>query len=61
MMELKTKYMKKQQTTLSKDLKRFQLLLYRNFKDYENDDGMRLVSNQMAKLCGTAKTHKLEN
>ena len=44
MMELKTKYMKKQQTTLSKDLKRFQLLLYRNFKDYENDDGMGLLA-----------------
>ena len=44
-----------------KDLKNFQDFLYRNFKDYENYDEMRPVSNQPARLYGTAKTHKFEN
>ena len=44
-----------------KDLKNFQDFLYRNFKDYENYDEMRPVSNQPARLYDTAKTHKFEN
>ena len=44
-----------------KDSKNFQEFLYRNFKYYENYDDMRPVSNQQAKLCGTAKTRKFEN
>ena len=44
-----------------KNLKNFQDFLYRNFKDYENYDEMRPVSNQPARLYGTAKTHKFEN
>ena len=39
-----------------KDLKFFQEFLYRNFKDYESYDDMRLASNQPAKLYGTFKT-----
>ena len=44
-----------------KDLKHFQEFLYRNIKDYENYDDMTPVSNQPAKLYGTAKTHKCDN
>ena len=44
-----------------KHLKIFQEFLYRNFKDYENYDNTRSVSSQLAKLSGTAKTHKFNN
>ena len=32
-----------------------------NIKDYENYDDIRAVSSQLAKLYGTAITHKFEN
>ena len=44
-----------------KDLKNFPKFLLRNFKNYENYDDMRPVSNQPDKLYGTAKTNKFDN
>ena len=44
-----------------KNLKFLQEFLYSNFKDYENYDDVGPVSNQLAKLHGTAKTHRFEN
>ena len=44
-----------------KDLKNFQEFLYRNFKDYGNYDDIRPVSNQLAKLYGTAEIHNFGN
>ena len=35
--------------------------MYRNFKDCENCDDMRPLSNQLAKLYGTAKTKTFEH
>ena len=43
-----------------KDLKFFQELLYKNFKDYKNYGEMKPVSNQLAKLYGTSKIHKFD-
>ena len=43
------------------ELKNFQDFLYRDLKDYKNYDDMKPVSNQLAKLYGTAKTDKSEN
>ena len=40
-----------------KDLENIQDFLYRNFKDPDKYDDKRPVSNQLAKLYGTAKTH----
>ena len=44
-----------------KDLKTFQVFLYRNFKDFEHYDKMRPENNQPARLYGTAKTHKFNS
>ena len=43
------------------ELKNFQDFLYRDLKDYKNYDDMKPVSNQLAKLYGTAKIDKSEN
>ena len=42
-------------------MKNFQDFLYRDLKDYKNYDDMKPVSNQLAKLYGTAKIDKSEN
>ena len=34
--------------------------LYRNVHNYERYKDMKPSSNQLARLCGTAKTHKFE-
>ena len=44
-----------------KDLKQFQDFLYRNFRKFEHYDKMKPVSNQPARIYGTAKTHKFNN
>ena len=61
MIEIKNKIYEETADNTLKDLKNLQEFLYRNFKDYENYDDMRPVSNQLAKLYGTAKTHKFED
>ena len=40
------------------ELKQFQNILYRNFKNYEHYDKMFPSSNQPGQIYGTAKTHK---
>ena len=47
-------------TTLH-DLKLFEDFLYRNFKDYEDYEKMRPVSNHTARLYASSKTHKFDN
>ena len=47
-------------TTLH-DLKLFQDFLYLNFKDYKDYEKMRPVSNHLALLYASAKTHKFDN
>ena len=47
--------------TILRDLKLFKYFLYRNFKDYENYEKMRPVSNHLARLYASAKTHKFDN
>ena len=44
-----------------RDLKRFEDLLYRNFKNNKRYSKMYPTSNQPAQLCRTAKIHKHEN
>ena len=43
-----------------KELSRFQDSLYKNFCNYEGYRDMQPDSNQLARLYGTAKTHKFE-
>lgn len=52
-------YKKANDNTL-RDLKRFQDFLYRNFKKHKQYNKMFPISNQPAKLYGTAKTHKFD-
>ena len=61
MMWIKNKIYEETADNTLKDLKNLPEFLYRNFKDYENYDDMRPVSNQLAKLYGTAKTYKSED
>ena len=44
-----------------KELSGFQDFLYRNFRNYERYKDMKPDSNQLARLYGTAKTHKFES
>ena len=47
--------------TILHDLKLFKDFLYHNFKDYENYEKLRLVSNHLARLYASAKTSKFDN
>ena len=59
--EIKNKIYEETGDNSLKDFKNIQEFLYRTFKDYENYDDMKSVSNQPAKLYGAAKTHKFTN